>query len=77
MTKAKRPAIIDAGEALYGPAWQEKLAEALGVSSKTIWRWKNGALVPDGVWLDIAKLMEEHSGELKSKGAQLRKLYGP
>lgn len=64
----RMPSIIKAGEMLFGPAWQEKLAEALGVSSKTVWRWKNGADVPDGVWLDIAKLCEARGAEIKALG---------
>lgn len=70
-------AIEMVGEMLYGPAWQERLAEALGVSSKTVWRWKNGAAVPDGVWRDIGKLVADHADKLLVLADRIKKHYPP
>jgi hypothetical protein len=30
------------GQALYGPAWQTRLASALGVNDRTVRRWASG-----------------------------------
>ena len=72
MSQRKKRPIEIAGEALYGPAWQEVLAEALGVSRKTVWRWKNGATVPSGVWTDIETLAEQRRDEMKRIAAYAR-----
>jgi hypothetical protein len=72
MSPAKKLPIEIAGETLYGPAWQERLADALGVSPKTVWRWKTGADVPAGVWRDIAKLCDGRAKEIRAMGKQIR-----
>lgn len=72
MSAAKKLPIEIAGETLYGPAWQERLAEALGVSPKTVWRWKTGTDVPDGVWRDIAKLCNARVKEIRDMGKEIR-----
>lgn len=50
-----------AGKSLFGPKWHLPLKEALGVqTTKRIRQWRvHGRPVPDGVWKDIVKLLEE------------------
>jgi hypothetical protein len=47
------------GNALYGPRWQTPLAEALGVSDRTVRRWVAGQPVPDGARRDMWRLCAE------------------
>jgi len=50
-----------AGCALYGERWQTDLARDLGLSDgRRIRQWLSGDRpIPDGVWIDIAKLLTE------------------
>ena len=42
------------GRTLYGSAWQFSLADALGVSPRTINRWQKGERpIPDGILEEI------------------------
>lgn len=42
------------GQTLYGSAWQFSLADALGVSTRTINRWQKGErAIPDGILEEI------------------------
>lgn len=53
------------GEALYGPSWQTPLSEALQIADRTVRRWASGATpVPEGVWVDIAKLCRQRGAAL-------------
>lgn len=50
--------IHDIGSLLYGPHWQTPLADALGVTSRTVRRWAAGEHDPPaGVWDDIGDLV--------------------
>ena len=44
------------GETLYGEPWKAILADALGVSNRTLRRWLAGQNVPEGVWLEFMAL---------------------
>lgn len=47
-----------AGESLFGEAWQQPLAKALGVNLRTLQRWANGQNeIPDGVADDVRQLL--------------------
>lgn len=52
------------GLLLFGSCWQSDLAEALGVSDRTVRRWRTGAAVPDGVVADIARLIADKRAAL-------------
>ena len=49
------------GEALYGPSWRLALSKALGVGERTVRRWQNGGVIPDGIALDLANLCHKHA----------------
>lgn len=56
------PSIITIGEALYGPHWVRPLADALGVSERTMRYWQAGERhPPPGVWTELAKLCRERA----------------
>lgn len=59
------------GRALYGRAWQRDLAEALGVSERTVRRWVAGHPVPAGAWADIAGVASRKSAEMKRIAREL------
>lgn len=49
-----------AGELLYGPRWQTDLADALGVSARTMRHWASGDReMPEGAWGDVLDLVRE------------------
>lgn len=51
------PTLREAGEALYGIHYVRPLAEALGVSERTMRYWHDGTREPPlGVWKEIASL---------------------
>lgn len=46
------------GESCYGNFWQAAVADALGVSMRTVRRWVAGETCPQpGVWLDLEALL--------------------
>ena len=48
------------GRALYGDQYQGQLADALGVSVKSVYRWSHGLrCVPAGVSSDLARIARE------------------
>ncbi len=57
-----------AGLVLYGPAWQFRMADALGVSPRTINRWAKGERpIPDGIEAEIrSKLVPAQIEALKA-----------
>ena len=67
----------DVGAMLFGSLWQTDLAEALGVSDRTVRRWVSGETgIPPAVWLEIASLCEERSGYLTEWAVFLKKESG-
>lgn len=61
------------GEQLFGPQWMTSLANATHVSDRSMRRWANGTdLIPRGVFLDLAHLVEER---LKSLPEIYEQLY--
>jgi hypothetical protein len=56
------------GVALFGPRFRVDLADALGVSERTVRRWLAGEwVIPEGVKADLKKLR-------RTKQIQLKKL---
>ena len=54
-----------AGEALYGNQWQTPLAQALGVSDRTMRRWVSGtASIPDDVLADIEQVARQRVADI-------------
>lgn len=72
--KRNAAALAAVGAALYGPAYQGALSEALGVSTRTMRRWINDGdySIPEGVWPDLAKLCQDQSGLLHDWYEKLR-----
>jgi hypothetical protein len=67
--------IHEIGRGLYGTQWLEPLSDALGVHPRTVQRW--GAeryAVPDGVWAEIAVLIERRKKELDALAEKVRGL---
>lgn len=54
-----------AGAALYGPRWQQPLADALGVNPRRVRAWAAGHEPPVGVWDDLLVLLEGNEQELE------------
>jgi hypothetical protein len=53
-----RTAIIQVGEALYGPRFQRELAKDLGVNERTMRRWVAGDTAPpDRIGQELAVLI--------------------
>jgi hypothetical protein len=68
----------ETGEALYGPRWQSELARDLDVSDRTIRRWVAGSDdVPEGVYLDLLRLITERADVLDRLEAKLRRAATP
>ncbi len=61
----------DVGLALFGPAWQTALADALGVSDRTIRYWVGGKDIPEGVWGDLAAVCRKRGKALEAWAAKL------
>lgn len=60
-----RPLFVRTGHALYGERWQAALAADLEISDRTLRRWISGdATIPDGVAVDLLRLVTERAGEL-------------
>ena len=62
------------GEALFGSQWQSDLAEALGVSSRTVRRWLASEDRPrPGIWRNLHALLLDHERRIREilKGEQL------
>lgn len=61
-----------AGEALFGNQWQTPLAEALGVSDRTMRRWAAGDTpVPRGVLNDIERVARQRVADIYQFMAEL------
>lgn len=61
-----------AGEALFGNQWQTPLAEALGVSDRTMRRWVSGDTpVPRGVLDDIERVARQRVADIYAFMAEL------
>lgn len=61
-----------AGEALFGNQWQTPLAEALGVSDRTMRRWvSEQSPVPEGVLSDIEKAARQRVADIYAFMADL------
>lgn len=55
----------EAGELLFGDRWQAALAEALGVSDRTMRRWVSGENpIPDGAWADVLNLLRKRGKDV-------------
>lgn len=67
------PDIHAIGRALYGRAWQRDLAEALGVSERTVRRWVAGQAPPPGAWADMAQVAEVKAANLLRLAQDMRK----
>lgn len=60
------------GQTLYGPAWQSPLAEALGVTDRTIRRWAKGEYeIPEGIAKELANVCRTRSIELERLAEKL------
>lgn len=71
----RNPATLAAiGRALYGPSWQQALADALGVNVRTMRRWAKGEFdIPDGIWGELTTLCHTRGAELFHLSGKLRK----
>lgn len=61
------------GQALWGTRWQTDMAEALGVSDRTVRRWVAGERVPQGVWVDMIGIMDTRAAALNDLASTLRR----
>jgi len=72
MKSLDKETLCEVGEALYGPLWQNPLAEALGVGDRTVRYWASGdRAVPAGVWQDIGALCRARADALQAWAARL------
>lgn len=66
--------LLKCGVALYGPRWQSDLARDLGVDDRTMRRWVAGdSAVPDGVNVDLLRLLTERADEIDDLIPQLKR----
>lgn len=66
------------GEALYGERWQSPLARDLDISDRHMRRMVSGAAdVPDGVYLDLHRLLTERAAEIDDLLAALPEAATP
>lgn len=68
--------LAQCGEALWGSRWQSDMAEALGVSDRTVRRWVAGERIPAGVWADLIRLTLERSDYLDILADDMRSVGG-
>ncbi len=53
------------GATLWGPLWVAPMAEALGVSERSVRYWRAGVRpIPDGVWDDLYGVAERRIAEI-------------
>lgn len=71
--------LVIAGQALYGDRWQTDLSKALGLSDpRRIRQWlsdrekSNYRGIPEGIWKDVFKLLEERGKEIERTLAYLK-----
>jgi hypothetical protein len=65
------------GQTLYGPSWRAVLADALGVSERTIRRWSNGEFpIPEHVAGELAALCEGRAGEIETARRDILSVAG-
>ncbi|MEP3245087.1 MAG: transcriptional regulator [Sneathiella sp.] len=71
----KRDILEKAGQALYGPEWQSKLARALDINVRSVRRWVTGDQnISDGVWNDIARLLTKNLEDVKGALIEVKKI---
>lgn len=68
--------LAQCGEALWGTRWQTDLAEAVGVSDRTVRRWIAGERIPPGVFVDLMRIALERSAYLDSLADEMRAVGG-
>lgn len=49
------------GQALYGSRWQSDMARAIDVDDRTVRRWVYGGKIPDGVFVDLMRILQERA----------------
>jgi hypothetical protein len=60
------------GAALYGHVWVPSMAEALGVSERTVRRWAaKPELIPAGVYFEIYELCQRRVAEIAGLSGEL------
>lgn len=65
----------ECGEALYGPRWQTDLANALGVSDRTMRRWAaEPGSVPRGIYTDLHRMALERAMALEALAERLKEV---
>lgn len=68
--------LAQCGEALWGTRWQSDLAEATGVSDRTVRRWVAGERVPPGVFVDLMRIMQERAQLLDDLTEEVKQVAG-
>lgn len=62
----KKETLIAAGEAAFGPRWQTDIAEALGVSDRTVRNWISGKYqIPSTISADIVLILNRRKTEIE------------
>ena len=66
MSSIKTPEnIARIGQMLFATHWQSDMANALGVSDRTVRRWAKGAIeMPSGAWFDIGNIADQRRIDL-------------
>lgn len=61
------------GELIYGPSWRGKLAAALKISKRTLYRWLDKTRpIPNEVPGALSSLCEQRADELAKMAAELK-----
>lgn len=70
--------LAECGESLFGQKWRVELAQALGVSERTVRRWAAGTSpVPGDVWIEINSLLSSRAKRLREMAALLKQRPAP
>jgi hypothetical protein len=63
--EADRALFVRVGETLYGPAWHEPVARAVGVTGRSVRYWVAGRhAIPPGLWVELGELALTRREEL-------------
>jgi hypothetical protein len=71
-----RTLIAEVGKALWGPAWQEPMAKALGQPLSSISGWAEGrGVVPAGLWKELREVTRLHRLKLADFDQEIVRNY--
>lgn len=77
MSDASPDRLARVGVALFGSRWQSDMAQALGVTDRTVRRWAAGAPIDASTWGKLLSIMQERRGILNELSHEIREVVDP